>query len=170
MKSGIESEFNPSFRSLTKDGALLGPWSVWIHDPIIGGITWELVKAMSAPGTLSKSVRQTAILCVGGHFNAAYELYAHIAIEHSHGVSDSRLTTLATGSRPGEMSEEEGCAYDVAHALVRGGVLPEPCYLRAIKLFGQKDTTELIYLVSLYTLVSITFNGFNVAIPLASES
>jgi hypothetical protein len=170
MKSGIASEFNPSFRSFTKDGALLGPWSVWIHDPIIGGITWELVKAMSAPGALSEPVRQTAILVVGGHFNAAYELYAHMAMEHSRGVSDSKLTTIATGSRPGDMNEEEGCAYDVAHALVRGGILPEPCYAKAIKLFGQQGTSELVYLVSLYALVSITLNGFNVAVPVASES
>jgi 4-carboxymuconolactone decarboxylase len=131
-------------------------------------ITWELVKAMSAPGALSQPVRQTAILCVGGHFNAAYELYTHMAMEHSRDVSDSRLTTLATGSRPKDMNEEEGCAHDVAHALVRAGILPEPCYARAIKLFGQKGTSELIYLVGLYALVSVTLNGFDVAVPVAS--
>jgi 4-carboxymuconolactone decarboxylase len=112
MKSGIESEFNPSFRSFTKDGALLGPWSVWIHNPLIGRITWELVKAMSAPGALSEPVRQTAILVVGGHFNAAYELYTHMAIEHSRGVNDSRLVRVGTHSRLRyDHSELTGRAY-----------------------------------------------------------
>lgn len=164
MKKGIASDFN-AFRTITDDGSLIGPWNAWLHEPRIGGAIWELTKAMTAEASLPDNVRQVAILVVGARFNAAYELYAHIAVAERDGMGDSRISTLVSGSRPADLSEEEGCAYDVAFALTGGGVLPEPCYARAVKLFGQHAANELIYLVGLYCMVSMTLNGFNVPVP-----
>jgi 4-carboxymuconolactone decarboxylase len=48
---------------------------------------------------------------------------------------------------------------------VRGGTLPEPLYRLAVDAFGQHGTNEMIYLVGLYSLVSMTLNGFNVPVP-----
>jgi 4-carboxymuconolactone decarboxylase len=45
------------------------------------------------------------------------------------------------------------------------GVLPEPCWQLALKTFGEKGAMELVYLVGLYSLVSMTLNGFNVPVP-----
>ncbi len=44
-------------------------------------------------------------------------------------------------------------------------MLPEPCYRLAVETFGQHGANELIYLVGLYALVSMTLNGFNVPLP-----
>ena len=35
----------------------------------------------------------------------------------------------------------------------------------AVKTFGVHGAAELIYLVGLYCLVSVTLNGFNVPVP-----
>lgn len=164
MKKGIASNFN-AFKTITDGGELIGPWNAWLHEPVIGRAVWELTKAMTAQATLADPVRQIAILVVGAHFNAAYELYAHIAVAERENMSADRLSTLVAGCRPGDLDEEEGCAYDVADALTRGGVLPEPCYARAQKLFGPHGAAELIHLVGLYCLVSTTLNGFNVSVP-----
>lgn len=164
MKTGIASNFS-AFKTITDDGALIGPWNAWLHEPAIGKAIWELTKAMTAQASLPDPVRQVAILVVGAHFDAAYELYAHIAVAEKEGMRDTRLSTLVAGCRPGDLSDAEGCAYDVAHALVGGGVLPEPCYRLAVELFGQHGANELIYLVGLYCMVSTTLNGFNVPVP-----
>jgi hypothetical protein len=164
MKAGIESNFN-AFKTASEDGALIGPWNAWLHEPQIGGAIWNLTKAMTAQASLPDPVRQIAILVVGAHFNAAYELYAHIAVAEREGMDEARLSTLVAGCRPADLGELEGCTYDVAFALTRGGVLPEPCYARAVALFGQHGANELIYLVGLYCLVSTTLNGFNIPVP-----
>jgi hypothetical protein len=52
-------------------------------------------------------------------------------------------------------------AYDVAFALVNGGVLPKPCWSLAVETFGGHGANELVYLVGLYSLVSMTLNGFD---------
>ena len=164
MKQGIASNFS-LFKTVSPDGALMGPWNPWLHEPRIGGAIWELTKAMTAEASLPDPVRQVAILVVGSRFDAAYELYAHIAVAEAEGMTADRLSTLSAGSRPSDLTVEEGCAYDVAFALTGGGVLPEPCYTRAVTLFGQHGANELIYLVGLYAMVSMTLNGFNVPVP-----
>jgi hypothetical protein len=169
MKKGIGSDFN-AFITIAPEGtpqagALMGPWNPWLHEPRIGGAIWELTKAMTMEATLPDTVRQIAILVTGAHFDAAYEIYAHIAVAEKDEIDDGTLATLVSGSRPDGLSKEDGVGYDVAYALVNGGVLPEPVYRLAVSTFGQHGANELIYLVGLYSLVSITLNGFNVPLP-----
>src|SRR5262249_12253461 len=78
-KKGIAANFK-AFRTIAGDGSLIGPWNAWLHEPVIGRAVWELTKAMTAQASLPDPARQVAILVVGARFNAAYELYAHIAV------------------------------------------------------------------------------------------
>ncbi|MGH6645362.1 carboxymuconolactone decarboxylase family protein [Aquabacterium sp.] len=164
MRKGIASHFN-AFKVEREDGALMGPWNPWLHEPTIGKAIWDLTLAMTAKAVLPDPVRQIAILVVGARFDAAYELYAHIAVAEGEGMSPERLSTLVADLKPNDLNKEESVAFDVAYALSRGGVLPEPVYSLAVKTFGQHGTNELIYLVGLYALVSTTLNGFNVPVP-----
>jgi hypothetical protein len=169
MKKGIGSNFN-AFLTVAPDntpeaGALMGPWNPWLHEPRIGGAIWDLTKAMTMEASLPDPVRQIAILVTGAHFNAAYEIYAHVAVAEKERMSSERLATLVSGSRPNDLSKEEGIGYDIAYSLLNGGVLPEPVYRLAVATFGQHGANELIYLVGLYCLVSMTLNGFNVPVP-----
>jgi 4-carboxymuconolactone decarboxylase len=82
---------------------------------------------------------------------------------HRGGVAS--FATIVAGQRPGDLTREETVAYDLASALVSGGVLPELTYQQAVGLFGQEATAEFIYLVGLYCMVSVTLNGFDVPLP-----
>jgi hypothetical protein len=64
-----------------------------------------------------------------------------------------------------DLTREEAVAHDLASALVSGRILPELTYQQAVDLFGEEGTAEFIYLVGLYCMVSVTLNGFDVAIP-----
>ena len=164
MRKGIASNFN-AFQVEREDGALMGPWNPWLHEPAIGKAIWDLTLAMTANATLSDNVRQIAILAVGARFDAAYEIYAHIAVAEREGMKPERLATLVANLKPHDLAPDESIAFDVAYALVRGGTLPEPLYRLAVSTFGQHGANELIYLVGLYSLVSTTLNGFNVPVP-----
>lgn len=164
MRLGISSNFN-AFQVEREDGALMGPWNPWLHSPAIGKAIWDLTLAMTANAVLSDNVRQIAILVVGAHYKAAYELYAHVAVAEKEGMSSERLNALVAGLKPDDLSKEENVAFDFSYALARGGILPEPLYRQAVATFGQQGASELIYLVGLYALVSTTLNGFNVPVP-----
>jgi 4-carboxymuconolactone decarboxylase len=165
MKAGVTSKYD-AFATMREDGALLGPWSAWLHQPEVGAAFWTVTKAMTAFKVLPDAVRQIVILAVGARFKAAYEIYAHAAVAKAkHEISDARLATLAAGGRPGDLTEQEAAGYDVAAALINGGVLPEPTYRHALALFGQGGLAELIYLVGHYCFVSTTLNGFAIGVP-----
>jgi 4-carboxymuconolactone decarboxylase len=164
MRAGIEQNFK-GFTAIAPDGALIGPWNPWLHAPGIGGPIWELTKALSRNPALPKPVREVAILVTGAHFRSAYELYAHVLVAEQRGLPDDTLATIVAGQRPTTLSREEGIAYDVASSLVGGGVLPELTWRQAVAAFGQAAAMELVYLVGLYCLVSVTLNGFDVPVP-----
>ena len=164
MRKGIHTNFN-AFKVEREDGALMGPWNPWLHEPGIGKAIWDLTLAMTANATLPDNVRQVAILVVGARFDAAYEIYAHIAVAEREGMADERLATLVADLKPVDLAPDESAAFDISYALVRGGVLPEPLYRLGVSTFGQKGMNELIFLVGLYSLVSTTLNGFNVPVP-----
>jgi 4-carboxymuconolactone decarboxylase len=164
MRKGIASNFN-AFKAVREDGALMGPWNPWLHEPGIGKAIWDLTLAMTANATLPDNIRQIVILVVGARFDAAYEIYAHIAVAEHEGMRPERLATLVADLKPSDLSADESVSFDVAYKLVRGGVLPEPLYRLAVGTFGQHGTNEMIYLVGLYSMVSTTLNGFNVPVP-----
>jgi 4-carboxymuconolactone decarboxylase len=164
MRKGIASNFN-AFKVEREDGALMGPWNPWLHEPSIGKAIWDLTLAMTANASLPDNVRQIVILVVGARFDAAYEIYAHIAVAEKEAMKEERLATLVANLKPNDLAPDESVAFDFAYALVRGGTLPEPLYRLAVETFGQHGTNELIYLVGLYCLVSTTLNGFNVPVP-----
>jgi len=81
------------------------------------------------------------------------------------GFSEERIATISAGQRPADLTREEAVAFDIASALVSGGVLPEPTYQQAVRLFGDDSTAELMYLIGFYCLVSVCLNGFDVPVP-----
>ena len=164
MRTGIEKNFQ-GFKTISKDGALLGPWNPWLHEPKFGKPIWDLTLALSVSPSLPRTVREVAILVTGSKFHSAYELYAHVIAAERRGLSDNKLATIVAGQRPVDLTREEAVAYDVASALVQHGTLPELNYRQAAQAFGEHGAAELIYLVGLYCLVSVTLNGFDVPVP-----
>jgi alkylhydroperoxidase family enzyme len=169
MRDGVATKYS-AFTTTRADGALLGPWNAWLHDPELGQAFWTVTRAMTAARRIPDHARQVAILVVGAHFGAAYEIYAHGAVAAvAHAMSPRRIAALAAGERPEDLDDDEAAAHDVAKALLRGGVLPDPLYGLALDRFGQAGANELIYLVGHYCFVSMTLNGFAVPVPIQGE-
>src|ERR1700693_3413028 len=106
MRKGIASNFN-AFKVEREDGALMGPWNPWLHEPGIGKAIWDLTMAMTANATLPDNVRQVVILVVGARFDAAYEIYAHIAVAEREGMTPERLATLMAELKPTDFAKDE---------------------------------------------------------------
>jgi 4-carboxymuconolactone decarboxylase len=164
MKAGIAAKYS-NFTTMRKDGAILGPWSAWLHDPDLGMTLWGATKGMTQFRHLPEMVRQIIILTVGAKFGAAYEIYAHGAVALANGMSAQRLATIAAGVRPPDLTNEEGMGYDMATALLGGGVLASPIWDNALALFGEQGAREIVYLVGHYCFISMTLNGFAISVP-----
>ena len=151
-----------AFKTTREDGAMLGPWGVFLHEPLVGQAHYDVIAAITALKRLSPSAKQVAIIVAGAHFRAAYELYAHAATAKAEGMDPAKIATLAAGGRPLDLTPEEACAFDVATALLGGGVLPGATYRVARDLLGQGALNELVLWIGTYAQVAITLNAFDV--------
>ena len=98
----------------------MGPRNPWLHEPGIGKAIWDLTMAMTANATLPDNVRQIVILVVGARYDAAYDIFAHIAVAEREDMKPERLASLVANIKPTDLSAEESVAYDLAFRLVRG--------------------------------------------------
>lgn len=72
MKVGIAAKYG-NFATMREDGAILGPWRAWLHEPELGTAIWEVAKAMTRFKHLPQVARQVVIPVVGSRFRAAYK-------------------------------------------------------------------------------------------------
>ena len=151
-----------AFKTTREDGALLGPWGIFLHEPPVGQAHYDVIEAITAMKRLAPSAKQVAIIVVGARFKAAYEVYAHAATAVEAGMASAKVATLAAGGRPLDLTSHEACAFDVATALLDGGVLPGATYRTARDLLGQGALNELVLWVGTYAQVALTLNAFDV--------
>jgi 4-carboxymuconolactone decarboxylase len=150
---------------LDAQGALLGPFPPMLHFPQFGVPALTFLKSLDNHATVSKTVREVAILTVGGAFGSRFELYAHEIMAKAFGLSPNIIASLAAGSHPFGLNEQESIAHDIAYALVTGHIVPASTYNHAVNLLGRDGTGELIFLISGYCLIATILNGFDMPAP-----
>jgi 4-carboxymuconolactone decarboxylase len=150
---------------LDAQGALLGPFAPMLHFPQFGIPALSFLRTLDMHATLAKTVREVAILTVGGAFGARFELYAHEIMAQVVGLSPNIIASLATGGRPYGLNEQETIAHDMAHALVTGHIVPASTYNQAVLLLGENGAGELIFLIGGYCFIAMLLNGFDMPAP-----
>lgn len=155
----------PDIVTMRDDGALLGPWGVWMQLPDVGTPMLQLIEAIRGIPGLSPAAHQVVILMVGGRYRAAYEIYAHAAAARHAGLSDQQIAALLAGKHPGDLDAEQNAAADVTAALLDGAVLPRPVYDRALKQLGQDGLNAVVFTTAQYSFVAVMLNAYNVPSP-----
>lgn len=149
-----------------------------MHTPILGRPFFDLTVALSKVPGLSVQLREIAILTVGVHFKAKYELYAHERVARDIGVSENIIEQIIAERKPTEFMKEPlddkdrtemrraNVVYDVAKALVEAsGSLSQELYDQSVDLLGESGTIALIQFVGFYTYTCVVLNGFDVQVP-----
>jgi 4-carboxymuconolactone decarboxylase len=92
-------------------------------------------------------------------------VFLPLLVAEARGLPDDKIATIVAGQRPSDLSREEAVAYDLAAALVSGGLLPELTYRPGgdtlqREWHGRADQPDRPLLP-----VSVTLNGFDVPVP-----
>ena len=153
------------FRSKTEDGKLIGPFNPLLFSPGIGRAFLDLQAAEQSHTTLSKRVREVVILSVGAVWKSDYELYAHMAVGRSVGLSEEAVRALASGALPADLSEEEQIARRYTTQLCREHRVSTEFYAAAETAFGKQGLVDMAILMGTYHLVCTLLNGFEVPVP-----
>jgi len=115
--------------------------------------------------SVPQRLRELAILCVGQHWKAGYEWFAHAHIALAKGVPQPVIDAIGQGQTPPFDDAADRIVHDFVRVLLREGRVPQPTYDAAIGLLGQKATVELTGLVGYYSLLAMQLNVFDIAPP-----
>lgn len=155
-----------NFRYKDEKGALVGPFALLAATPDTGKIAIDLVSGLGKL-SLPQDVKETAILACGGHFQAAYELYAHENVAAKAGVlSRGQIEAIKNDQKPTDLSQNCSLAYDIAKRLCSTpGPLPQTYWDRSVEAFGKEGTLALVHYVGFYAYLCIALNAVDVPVP-----
>jgi 4-carboxymuconolactone decarboxylase len=166
-KQEIEQQFPSTSRSsaIADNGALLGPWSVWMATPDLGTAFAAVQGTISALQALPPRAQQVVTLLTAASQRAAYELAGHRTIAITQGFTADEADALTEGYAPSTLAPAEQLAANATHCLLVGGPLPEPLYQELLDTFGSCGPVHLCSLVGQYLFLSVTLNTFDVPVP-----
>ena len=157
--------FGKLFQTHDAQGALIGPWSVWLRHPAIGEAAAAMTKAVSELDALPPRAHEVVILTIGSRFEAAYEHTPLWRVARDRGLTDRQIAALCASTCPEGLSADEALAFACTDALAHGGVLPGFLYAAAGEAFGEKGRAQLVHLAGVYAYVSIILNAHAVPAP-----
>ena len=149
-----------------KDGAFVGPYVLFNDYPEIGKNFMDTIFSVGKL-PLPADVKETAILSCGGHFQAAYELYAHQHIAVKSGLlSQQQTDAIKKGQKPSDLNEGCSIAYDVATYLCSTpGPLPQSHWDKCVNAFGRQGTVALVHYIGFYAYTCIALNACDAPVP-----
>ena len=156
------------FRSQTPDGMFIGPFNSLLRSPALAGQFLQFQTSELQHTSLSDRVRQIVILAVGAVWDAEYELYAHSAVARYHGIPDDTVRSLAAGTAPDTLSDDEKLAYRFIRQLSNSHHVDDATFADTRKAFGDRGIVDMTLLAGAYHSVCGLLNAFEVPAPAAS--
>lgn len=163
--AGLVGRSQSQVNMINNEGALLGPFAPMLHYPQFGIPALTFLRSLDEHATLPKTLREIAILTVGGMYGARFELYAHEIMAAAFGIPPGIIAALAAGGHPSGLTEQERIVHEIAHALTAGRIVPDATYNHAVTLLGKDGVAELYFLIGGYCFIAIILNGFDIPAP-----
>jgi 4-carboxymuconolactone decarboxylase len=158
------------FRSTTADGKFIGPFNAALRSPTVAGAFLQLQASEEHHTSLAERVRQVVILAVGAAWATDYEIYAHSAVAQRCGIPDDAVRSLAAGTLPDTLGDDEKVAYRFAQQLSTSHRVEVATFVEARKAFGDRGITDIVVLAGTYYTVCGLLNAFDVPAPIENPN
>lgn len=146
-------------------GPVRGPTTAVLHNP-------ELARSWRAMGDLLRfktslplRLSEIAILVTARRWTAQFVWSTHTQAGLKAGIDAATIESIRTDQRPASMAADESVVYDFAHELAERGQVSAASYQRALQAFGTPGVVELTVLVGYYSMVAMTVNAHEIAVP-----
>jgi 4-carboxymuconolactone decarboxylase len=146
-------------------GKVAGPLAIWLESAELADRAQALGAFCRYGSSLPRRLSELAILIVGAHWMAGYEWHVHAPLAVEAGVDPAAVEAIRTHQAPVLARADEQAVYDLARELLAIRHVSEAAYRRAVAQLGPKGVVELIGILGYYTLISMTIQTFEVAVP-----
>lgn len=97
--------------------------------------------------------------------DGADEWYAHRELGLKAGLAPAIIDAIAQGKRPASLSREELAIYDFVSELLTARKVSDTAFAAVREAFGLQGIVDLIGTIGYYSLVAMTLNVNQTAVP-----
>jgi 4-carboxymuconolactone decarboxylase len=145
--------------------AVVGPLRAVLHNPELAEHWQQLGALVRYRTTLPARLKEIAILATARRWNADLEWQIHEAEARTAGVPDAVIAAIRGATAPPFADPAERDVYEFVRALQETGRVPDACYRAVHDRHGTLGVVELTALVGYYTMVAMTLNAHEIALP-----
>jgi len=145
--------------------SLGGPFQAWLRSPVLAERLQKLGEYVRFDNVLPRRLSEFAILITARHWTAQFEWYAHHPLALAAGLDPAVADAIAEDRVPANMQADEQAVHDFATQLHRTGRVDDAAYAAALAAFGEQGVIDLVALCGYYTMVAMTLNVAEVAVP-----
>jgi 4-carboxymuconolactone decarboxylase len=165
MSGGPRAAAPQRFRLTEDDGALTGPFNVFLHAPTVGAALGAVGEAIRFGTELPPRLREIAILSVAGHRGSAFESYAHERIGRAVGLTEGEIVALRELGDVDLEDPQEAAAYAFCRQALVDRTVDDDVYEAAVERLGERAVVELAALLGYYEALALLLSVFEVGVP-----
>jgi 4-carboxymuconolactone decarboxylase len=148
-----------------KRGSAPPPMMAWLNSPEMARHATRLGETVRFNTIFPPKLSEIAILVTARHWTSHYEWFAHKRLALKGGMEPAIIDAIRDRRTPVFDDPKGKMIYDVAKSLHEGHGLSQTLYDEAIKVLSLRGLVEVIGLCGYYTMVSMTLNTFEFALP-----
>jgi 4-carboxymuconolactone decarboxylase len=148
-----------------KRGTVVPPLRAWIHAPEMARHASRLGEFLRYNTSLGARLSELAILVTARHWSAHYEWYAHKRIALAAGLEPKIVDAINHRRVPDFDDPKAQLVYEFSESMHENHTVPKLLYDKAVAMFGESGTVELVGVLGYYSLISMTLNAFEVGLP-----
>lgn len=139
-------------------GGLVGPFVPLLRSPELMSRVQRVGEFLRFGSTLEAAVREVAILTVARHWDQAFEWAFHRPIALEAGVPEDLIRRVERHEAPDPAAEHLRLTWEVAEELHHERGVSDGTYARAVSIWGEQGTVELVGCLGYYGLLAMVMN------------
>lgn len=146
----------------TRDKTLGGPHLAFIYFPQLEILQQATSNILRTNTRLKKPQFEMLTLIAARNFDVAYMWGVHERDGALAGLSQDVMDAINHREEPKFDDEQDKIMYEIASIVVKGGVVPQDKFDKAVELLGMDYVVEVITDVAYYAASAVTINTFNI--------
>ena len=142
-----------------------GPFPIWLRNPMLAEHANQFGIALRDHSTIGRRIFELCVITVCRAWSVQYAWSSHAPQAELQGVSSEIVEAIRQNRTPDFKKADERLAYEVATEIMATKELSRASYDKAIALFGEQGTVEMISTIGYYAMVGIFLKSFDVRSP-----
>jgi 4-carboxymuconolactone decarboxylase len=149
----------------TRGTWLNGPYAPLLQSPELADKAQALGELVRYRTLLPRKLSELAILTTARHWDSQFEWLQHEPIARREGLAAPVCEAIAHFKAPPFVDDEEATVHAFVVELLESHRVGDALYARATQRFGVRSVVELVAVVGYYSLIAMTLNAHEVALP-----